>query len=135
MDELVKAIVARFTSSSGASLRSATSSRIYLDTAPQDVTGTWVVFSVEDGTVSWFMGATAHNNTQDWRVVFRICTTGAITNVMTALPLLATLYDDQMLAMTGYTMILAQRDSERITRDFETEGYVGYVTYHYLTAK
>jgi hypothetical protein len=133
MDELIKAICSQYTGASGANLRAKTGANIYLDTVPQNVTGTWLAFSIGEGNQQWSMGSSNRNYIQDWHINFRLCTSGAITNLTAALPLLTALYDDQLLTMTGYRMILAQRESENMTRDFETEGYVAYVKYHFMT--
>lgn len=131
MDELVKAIMAKYKSTAGDTLRALTGDNLWLQSAAQIASGMWLVLTVASNGMDHVMGSSTMF-TEDFTASFRLCSSSSMNDCMTALPLLTALYDDVMLTLTGYTCILAQRTRTWPTRDFETEGYVVYVDYHYI---
>lgn len=132
MDELIKAIVTKYKSDAGTTLRAKTGADLWLDVAPQTASGMWLVVSAASNGIDWVMASTPANYTEDITVSFRLCSDDSMADVMAALPLLTALYDNTMLTITGHTCILAQRTREWFSGDYDSEGYLAYVDYHYI---
>jgi len=136
MSELIKAIFALYAAAGGATLRGLSAGGMWLSQAPQQATGLYIIVTPVSGPVSYAMGtAAAKVYTQDCLIQFTVATlseTGA-TNVVNAVAALESLYDFCTFSMTGKTLLVARRTSERgPIRDDDTRGYMAYVEYRFV---
>ena len=131
MDELIKAIQARYAAAGGASLRALTTGGMWLSQAPQQAGGVYIVITPVSGPVSYAMGGAY---TQDCSIQFTVASlllTSA--DVVAAVKAFKTLYDFCTFTMTGNTLLVARRKSDHgPLRDDETQGYVAYLEYMFM---
>lgn len=125
MDELIKAIVALYSASGGATLRAATPAGMWLSRAPQLLAGTYIVLTPLSAPEDFVMNSTA--STIDAQVQWSInnITAGSDTLVVTAMGALRTLYHDTILTgMTGINCLMAKCNNGRGPfLDPDSEGY------------
>lgn len=128
--ELSTAIMTRYNSASGATLRAANTGGLWRDKAPQGTVPPYATFSFPASGTAFVQT----NQTHDIRnVQFSIWHTDDNASSVTAIAdLLKALYDDQILAMATKTMVYANRIGENLLEDTE-KGWVCYIQYEYRT--
>jgi hypothetical protein len=127
MDEILKAIFARYASTDGSSLRTATPGGMWLSQAPSTVpSGTFIVVVPLSGEMESVL-----NSTVEWGdtlLRFSVMNTaeGSDTSVVSASNLLRTLYHNVILTLaTGFEMKMAKFVREiGPTRDPDSMGYM-----------
>jgi len=138
MDELIKAILARYEAAAGATLKAATPGGMWLDQAPTISSGTFIVVTIVNPLEEEFvMNSTV--STGETMIQFAINNTAAGTDtlVVAAKALLRTLYHDVILTgLSGVTVMMAKCKRERgPVRDPDSTGYQFFVETHYMLGK
>lgn len=126
MDEILKAIIARYLASAGDALRTATPGGMWLGQAPSTSTaGTFIVLTPLPMEMSGVMNSTAE--TGDGIVRFSVMDTaeGSDSLVVTAAVALRPVYHDVLMPLsTGYSMLMSKFVREDgPTRDPDSMGY------------
>lgn len=127
MDEIIKAIIARYLASEGATLRTATPGGMWLSQAPStSPDGTFIVLTPLPMEMSAVMNSTAE--TGDGIVRFNVMNTaeGSDSLVVTAAVALRPVYHDVLLTLgTGFRMLMSKFSREDgPTRDPDSGGYM-----------
>lgn len=127
MDEIIKAIIARYLASEGATLRTATPGGMWLSQAPStSPDGTFIVLTPLPMEMSAVMNSTAE--TGDGIVRFNVMNTaeGSDSLVITAAIALRALYHDVIMTLgTGFEMKMSKFVREDgPTRDPDSMGYM-----------
>lgn len=127
MDEIIKAIIARYLASEGATLRTATPGGMWLSQAPStSPDGTFIVLTPLPMEMSGVMNSTAE--TGDGIVRFNVMNTeeGSDSLVITAAIALRALYHDVLMTLgTGFEMKMSKFVREDgPTRDPDSQGYM-----------
>jgi hypothetical protein len=127
MDEILKAIIARYLASEGATLRTATPGGMWLSQAPStSPDGTFIVLTPLPMEMSAVMNSTAE--TGDGIVRFNVMNTaeGSDSLVVTAAVALRALYHDILMTLgTGFEMKMSKFVREDgPTRDPDSMGYM-----------
>lgn len=127
MDEIIKAIVARYLASDGATLRTATPGGMWLSQAPNtSPDGTFIVLTPLPMEMSAVMNSTAE--TGDGIVRFSVMNTaeGSDSLVVTAAVALRALYHDVLMTLAaGFEMKMSKFVREDgPTRDPDSMGYM-----------
>ena len=135
MEELIKAVIARYSSSAGADLRAVTTGGMWLSQAPESAGGVYIVLTPVSAPIEHVMGGTMF--TQDCDLQFTVATiTGSASDVVTAVGKLTALYDFCSLTLTGYSLLVSRRLSNQgPIRDDFTTGYSAFVEYRFTIGK
>lgn len=133
MDELLKAVFARYAAGAGAALRALTTCGMWLSQAPLAAGGVYIVVTPVVAPVSYVMAVASNAYTQDCDIQFTLATlAGTATNIVDAVAALESLYDFCTFSMTGHTLLVSRRLSNHgPMRDDLTQGYVAYVEYRF----
>lgn len=127
VDEILKAIIARYQGSEGASLRSATPGGMWLSEAPAgDMASTFIVLTPLSMVMSGVLNSTAE--TGDGSIQFSVmnATEGSDSLVVAAAIALRPVYHDVLLTLgTGFRMLMSKFTREDgPTRDPDSGGYM-----------
>ncbi|MFA5377924.1 MAG: hypothetical protein WC455_19395 [Dehalococcoidia bacterium] len=136
MDELLKAIVALYAAAGGATLRTATPGGMWLDEAPQNASGTFVVLTGVSAQEDFVMNSTV--GTIDALVQFNVgnIASGTDSLVVTAGQAVRSTYHNVILTgMTGITCLMAKCNNARLIRDPDSTGYSYVIETRYLLGR
>ena len=134
MDELLKAIVARYNGATGNALRVLTVGGLWLTQAPQKAAGVYIVMtpmpSNEDTAKST---DTAKPFTQDCYIQFTFSTLlGTALDILAAMKEFDVVYKFCTFTMTGYSLLVSKRLKHNgPMRDDLTRGQTAYVDYRF----
>jgi hypothetical protein len=136
VEELIKAILARYNAGDGALLKAATPGGMWLDMAPQSASGTFVTLTAVSAVEEFVMSSTV--GTIDALVQFSVCNPSDSTDalVVAAGALVRSTYHDViMTGLTGYTILMAKCNNARLLRDPDSEGYQYVIECRYLMGR
>ena len=135
MSNLIKAIMALYKATGGASLRALTTGGMWLSEAPKESSGVYIVITPVVAPVSYAMTTTSTKPyTEDCDIQFMVSTlTGTTAELVSAMDALKSLYDFCTLTISGNTLLVARRTNEvGPIRDPDTRGYNGYIDYVFM---
>lgn len=128
MDDLLKAIISKYNTTTGEdatkalALRTATPGGVWLNQAPQTESGTYIVVTVLDMSADYAMGTNA--TLYDGVIQFQFCGTTA-TLVVTAKDAFVALFRDNLLTCTNHTVRYARPVSAGVLeKDIDSQGYI-----------
>ena len=136
MDELLKAILALYNAAGGATLKTATPGGMWLDEAPQNASGTFVVLTGVSSAEDFVMNSTV--STIDALVQFSCnnITVGTDSLVVTAGQAVRSTYHDVILTgMTGITCLMAKCNNVRLIRDSASTGFSYVIECRYMLGR
>ena len=134
MDELLKALVARYNSATGAALRALTVGGLWLTQAPQASTGVYVVMTPMPSPEETAQSPEATKPfTQDCFIQFTFSTlNGTAQDLLAAMKAFDALYKFCTFTMTGYTLLVSKRlKCHGPMRDDLTRGNIAYLEYKF----
>ena len=133
--ELMAAVVAKYASADGATLRGKTPGGLWLTQTPTQATGTYLTVVPFPTVESAVMGTTAA--TIETILQFSACNTaqGSDGLVVDAAGSVRDLFHDVLLTMTDFRVLLAKFSGENLFRDQTSRGYCCVVKCRYLLGR
>ena len=134
MDELLKAIIAKFNATGAATLKTACVGGMWLGMAPRGTAYPFITLTVIPSNMTYAMGSAAEIS--DAEIRFSIWDSSrAMASIIAILPLVKAQYDNTILTMTGYTNILAMRIGDGVSIEDEDRGWQWMLPYRYIYVK
>ena len=128
MYEFLKSVYALYVSPSGANLRALVNG-LYPDEAPQGITTPYITYSLISSIIDWTMSS---SEIQQPLLQFSIWDDDpAPDNVLAAGAQIEALYTDNLIAVSGFHTVRADKIGDRLLRDPDDKGWSYNLEYRY----